>query len=516
MNHEGEQLPRCITEYLSAVINKMRYRRQVRREVQQELTNHFADALADCESEQEKQRRAEKMIARFGDAKLLARLIRRGKKRCRPLWKKALIRTGQAALAGYVISILFNAWALYTWRADINIYVERFNQLNRPTFAETENAWPYYEKAAGLFVKPPEYLEDIFSGTRFKGKISIDLYAELNEEEKAGIENYLADNEAAWQGVLQAVHMEYCWREIPDASPETISKIENQLGSIRSLARLGLCRTRHKVAQNQLKEAVDECLAVLELGCQMSQSKLMNVYLVGRAITAATEETLLKIIAGDREAVLSLTQIQSKLDNLFPQGYPMYDGRGELTFSLASMTDTFEKTGLTKLRGLFFPGTFVLLGNRRNIEENALDWWENTNNLSLYQQEKLSGQENFTPRIPQLLLDLLKPALKRTIEINYRSKAIYESLVTIIALQRWKLDKEAYPENMQELIAAGFLLRLPDDPYSESFLKYQRQGEDFILYSVGADFDDDGGTENPEDLWGEEDAGGDRVFWPIK
>ena len=130
MNHEGEQLPRCITEYLSAVINKMRYRRQVRREVQQELTNHFADALADCESEQEKQRRAEKMIAGFGDAKLLARLIRRGKKRCRPLWKKALIRTGQAALAGYVISILFNAWALYTWRTNITIYVERFNQLN--------------------------------------------------------------------------------------------------------------------------------------------------------------------------------------------------------------------------------------------------------------------------------------------------------------------------------------------------------------------------------------------------
>jgi hypothetical protein len=51
------------------------------------------------------------------------------------------------------------------------------------------------------------------------------------------------------------------------------------------------------------------------------------------------------------------------------------------------------------------------------------------------------------------------------------------------------------------------------DPYSDGPLVYRRQGGDFILYSFGADFDDDGGVHS---RWGDSHQGGDQVFWPVQ
>jgi hypothetical protein len=44
-------------------------------------------------------------------------------------------------------------------------------------------------------------------------------------------------------------------------------------------------------------------------------------------------------------------------------------------------------------------------------------------------------------------------------------------------------------------------------------LIYRCIGDDFTLYSLGADFKDDGGTPSK---WGEGEQGGDQVFWPVE
>ena len=74
-------LPQVAVEYIDSVIKAMKYRKKVRAEVRKELTAHFADALAGCEADEEKQQVAEELIAEFGDVKLLAKLMRRAKKR---------------------------------------------------------------------------------------------------------------------------------------------------------------------------------------------------------------------------------------------------------------------------------------------------------------------------------------------------------------------------------------------------------------------------------------------------
>jgi hypothetical protein len=69
---------------------------------------------------------------------------------------------------------------------------------------------------------------------------------------------------------------------------------------------------------------------------------------------------------------------------------------------------------------------------------------------------------------------------------------------------------------LNQLVTAGYLKQLPMDSFSDKPLVYKKTEDNFILYSVGPDFKDDGGEPGRDRkgrvrLWVGE---GDVVFWP--
>jgi hypothetical protein len=90
MESKKNSLPQIVLDYVEQVIRNVKYKRKIRQEVKAELLAHFEDALGGVKDDADKQKKAEELIRDFGDAKLLATLIRRGKKRCRPIWQKAV------------------------------------------------------------------------------------------------------------------------------------------------------------------------------------------------------------------------------------------------------------------------------------------------------------------------------------------------------------------------------------------------------------------------------------------
>jgi hypothetical protein len=108
---------------------------------------------------------------------------------------------------------------------------------------------------------------------------------------------------------------------------------------------------------------------------------------------------------------------------------------------------------------------------------------------------------------------LLTPAIDRCLQISHRSMAETNGLITTLALLRYKADKGIFPNTLQKLVSSKYIERLPMDPYSNAPMVYKRTGDDFTLYSLGADFDDDGGKPS---IWGEGEQGGDQVFWPVQ
>jgi hypothetical protein len=124
-----------------------------------------------------------------------------------------------------------------------------------------------------------------------------------------------------------------------------------------------------------------------------------------------------------------------------------------------------------------------------------------------------------------ILLEMMAPAFARVGELSHRNKTDVQATLAILSLLRFKADEGSYPQGLRQLIDSGRLKELPTDPYSDEPLVYRLTADGFTLYSLGADFDDDGGVF-PESIvaakywpsrrWGQKGEKGDAVFWPVE
>jgi len=94
----------------------------------------------------------------------------------------------------------------------------------------------------------------------------------------------------------------------------------------------------------------------------------------------------------------------------------------------------------------------------------------------------------------------------------FRCRAIRDALVVTSAIMRYRLEHDDLPEQLDQLIQAGYLNSLPADPFSGRSFVYRKADKDFLLYSLGPDFDDDGGTRSNRN---DDVVNGDDVFWPV-
>ena len=91
--------------------------------------------------------------------------------------------------------------------------------------------------------------------------------------------------------------------------------------------------------------------------------------------------------------------------------------------------------------------------------------------------------------ISQMIAPIFAQARIKEVESHTQNSL----LLVALALRAYHEDKKAYPATLAEL-APTYLKRLPDDPFAlKGGFRYRKQGEKFVLYSVGPDAKDDGG-----------------------
>ncbi len=66
-------------------------------------------------------------------------------------------------------------------------------------------------------------------------------------------------------------------------------------------------------------------------------------------------------------------------------------------------------------------------------------------------------------------------------------------LYTDLALRSFHDDRGRPPQTLDELVPE-YIREIPIDPYADKPLVYRPNGDSFILYSVGPDCTDNGGT----------------------
>jgi hypothetical protein len=514
----------------------MRYRKKVRRDVQAELTAHFEDELKDCKTDEQREQKARQLIAGFGDVKLLAILLRRAKKRCRPLWRKVLVRGFQAI--GIVILYILICFAPMVGRPNISVnYADWLNEQGRAGRAESQNAYPYYDKAVAASVRMPKLLIES----------KVQWPADFNDVEMQQLTQWLSENGEALDLLIQGIKKPYYWYVYTLAEtdlnkgtngfiPVLIDTIlMDNLAEYRTLARVLNWRCRYKAYQGNAESALEDCVSLVKFGRHQQGKGLLIEQLVGIAVEALAHGSILLIIERVDVPADTLKDIQEKLQDEFSSAQKVVNLDGEKAFLYDYIQRTFTddgsgggrmlargaplavgdwKTGMWRFATLSYPG-------RREVTRMVDQYYELAGQLldeTPLQLERTDESEKLGEIAGKsFLIKILAPAHDRIVNICWRVKTHRIAVLTMLALARFEKDKGRYPENLASLVELGYLKEIPLDPYSEGPLVYKKTDGSFILYSLGENLSDDGGrVARREDgrikQWASE---GDWVFWPV-
>ncbi|HIJ67214.1 MAG TPA: hypothetical protein HPP87_02075 [Planctomycetes bacterium] len=570
--YDIEHLPDCVGKYIESVIRNMRYRRKVRNEVREELAGHFEDALADCQDDDKRNTMIEHLIEKFGDEKLLATLIRRGKKRCRPLWLKRMIRTCQAAGLLIALFFLYTLWFTYgRYRVDID-YLEVINEMGRAGVSESENAWPYYEKAGALYVQPEKWMKNFI---RSQWSTLLKKSEEPIEAAKEYLVKWLQKNEDAWQQFAMGSSKKRCFMKSENFTGEDFIYEEGVIKSKNSIdeeqkwlaalvypagnifgdmLRLGRWRLWRHLQQNRISEAIEDIFIMLKAARNLQgQNNLWYEHAISQVYTGSACEVLTYIAASEKLSAMDLQKVYQRLLQIPLQDCPHWNPEPIRTIFLDTVQRIFTDGGPggghiipVRLKDFYtlyspcerdkpkksLPFYIAQSMNHAGRDETIAVYDELFESLSRdlktspYQR---AIKEGYTAKLASALSEkryslihhlLIKniPFRIRLADRRYQTIAQYEATKTILALKRRQREKGECPEKLEELVKAGYLKQISDDPYSDKPLRYERRENDFVLYSVGANFEDDGGkvftdSKGKVIMWADE---GDAVFWPVQ
>ena len=116
-----------------------------------------------------------------------------------------------------------------------------------------------------------------------------------------------------------------------------------------------------------------------------------------------------------------------------------------------------------------------------------------------------------------LMLSTITPAYERVVQLGWSLKTHEAGVITLLAIQRYFRANGSYPDSLDQLVEEGFLKQTPRDPFGQGTLIYRKTDKGFLLYSSGANHQDDGGRMVTDDQgqprnWADN---GDWVFWPV-
>jgi len=549
-------VPENASDLIKIIIGEMRYRKNVGNDVAAELAAHFEDALQSCATDEEKQQKAKQLIGQFGDAKLLGVLLRRAKKRCRPLWQTVVARTLQTVAALILCFITYTTWFL-TGKPTVSVdYLEIINQMSRPQITDTDNAWPHYEKAFSLLVEPNESLKRMAAFKNYREAVYLQ-FNKLTKTEQLEIRKWVEQNNAAWQEFAAGSLKPYSYRKVEyNEKDESDKMLWNillpHLGTLCDLAKSGIWRCRMEIEQGQPHLAAADCLAIVRAGKHLQNNKMSTVeQLVGSSLAGLGCAEIEHIAATQDLSAEDLEQLGQQLTKIYPDGYPLTNLEGEKIMFLDVVQHLFTDGGpggghLIPKRFLDFelrtsgvherpnehwivPYTATAMTHIRRDEtidkaNEIYDQLNKTIKISPYDRHinrTRTSNDILTelPRYRYSLFHIFLPKFDSVSELAYRGKTQYEATLTILALQQWQMEKGDYPETLNNLVESGYLKELPMDPFSDQPLVYKKTADNFILYSVGFNFEDDSGQVYRDEkgrlqLW--HDEFGDWVFWPVQ
>ncbi|NOY30602.1 MAG: hypothetical protein GXP28_10680, partial [Planctomycetes bacterium] len=523
------------------VVNKTRLWNGERIDVAQELVAHFQDGL-------EAGHPAEQLVAQFGDVAQAAKLIRRAKRRNRPLWWKALHACCWFLGCFLVVYVLL---AFYMLTEQPTLDTDYLAVINHQTDAHSqgESAWPHYREAMLALgwrdAQPPQPLHFFWHQTdiasllddKDKGSELRDFFAEhqpqFAELRKATVAPWLGftisrsplPEDAKLLGVLSPT---------PTSNGEPPELIGVRIGYVQVLNHAGILLAGDALLaaeSDDTQRAHDDLTACLRVVQHVQESPWLVAALNSFAIerralgaienilrndpelfsdeqlvalahsVAAIEPSLDYWLEGERMLMLDTMQrIYGNSGRVTHKGALYLGHLGRVVFSSDGKTDKRADRAQRIWLGIGLPAINWFIASQeeqfaiynelwqQELSNSSKPLWQITDHVNRLDQLSRSqwGQIKYMP------LTLLMPATQVVHMALERSAGHREGTQVGIALELYRREHGKWPESLKQL-SPRWLPEVPVDRINGGPLGYRTSEEAVVVYSLGTDTDDDGG-----------------------
>ena len=149
----------------------------------------------------------------------------------------------------------------------------------------------------------------------------------------------------------------------------------------------------------------------------------------------------------------------------------------------------------TQLRNAGFAYTDVLAGKTSEARAIHLRFANRAEQITaLAPDEQLGAFERLEQEFKDLPFGskMMIPAIYRIAVAWVRSRASLRCASAAVGCERYRLARGTWPSDLNELVPE-FLPGPPIDPFDGQALRFRRENEQVVIYSVGPDRRDDGG-----------------------
>jgi hypothetical protein len=292
-------------------------------------------------------------------------------------------------------------------------------------------------------------------------------------------------------------------------SEDAVSTLLPHLQRVRQLATVLAADAELRAHDKDLDGALESCLANLNAARSIGDEPTYISALVRVAVRAITLERLEHVLSQGEpsETAMAATQEAWEREEQFP--LLLAAARGERAMS--------DRAVVALQNGKINPSTLVgVAGGSGGTGKAALDRLINylrigslpKNRAALLelhhdliaaaQLPELERKQRFekirveSARLPWLA-QLLFPAADKVAQAMSRSAAQMRTMIAALAAERYRKAHGRWPESLAVLVPQ-YLKEVPVDPFDGKLLRLRRVSDGLVIYSVGLDGQDNGGT----------------------
>ncbi|UCG46280.1 MAG: hypothetical protein JSU94_12320 [Phycisphaerales bacterium] len=248
--------------------------------------------------------------------------------------------------------------------------------------------------------------------------------------------------------------------------------------SLRSALGVGRSLAKEPIIASQLFRLSCNALAVSALKRAINRVEFTDEQLasLGSCFSAARDDSAMaRAFAGERCCALPLFKDPRLASSMF----------GSYNAPPAALFNLYRAVGLADVGAMAYI--------------DFIDAYIDATKLAPQQRQEVAGaidgRLKETPKIHALVRAIV-PAFSRVVTIDVREMAALRTAHAAIAVERYRLATAELPQMLAELVPT-YLDAVPKDPFDGNDLRYRPLEAGFIVYSVGEDGKDDGGTERP-------------------